>query len=438
MPAAATGEIKRERAEEVREPRTRILVIDDSDATRRHVLGLLSELSGVETLDAASGLDALRVIGAGGISLVLCDYAMPDVSGLQVLHAIRQVHSALELPVLMLTSTDDAEVKVKAFRAGANDYIAKQSAPEEFLARVGTQIELLRAQQRLATERLRKAEWEKFAAVGQLAEGLAHELNTPAQYIASNLAFMSDGVQALERVIEQMRKLLHGPQLAHLEALLTEVDHHYLASELPHALAESRGGVDHVASIVAVMREFARPSAHKRAYYDVNDIVRSAVAVTRGQWTSLAELELQLTEELPPVECIGPLIKQLVLQAIMDALASIAAEVAPIARARLVLRTTLVSDRSGGTDGWVSLEVMRSGPPLDPALVERVMNPVLGRESPDEQGLAHARSVIEDEHRGRFSIESALDAGTRLVMQLPLTPHAANGNGEAIPRLPLS
>jgi two-component system, NtrC family, sensor kinase len=428
MAARTIGNGSLERGDEVRELRTRILVVDDSDATRHHVLSLLSALSGVETLDAASGIDALRMIRAGGVSLVLCDYAMPDVSGLQVLHAIRQVHSALELPVLMLTSTDDPEVKLKAFRAGANDYIAKQSAPEEFLARVGTQITLLRSQQRLAAERLRKAEWEKFAAVGQLAEGLAHELNTPAQYIASNLAFMSDGVQALARVIEHMRQLLQGPELKRLEAVLAEVDHHYLVSELPHALAESRGGIDHVASIVAVMREFSRPSSQTRELYDLNEIVRSAATVTRGQWTALVELELQLADGLPAVECVGPVIKQLVLKAIMDALTAIASEVVPIARARLRLCTSEVDGPAGhATRRWVQLAITRSGPPLDPAQLERVMHPVLGLHAPEDQALSHARSVIEDEHEGRFEVSSAFDAGTQLIMQLPLVVTGASG-----------
>ena len=84
----------------------------------------------------------------------------------------------------------------------------------------------------------------------------------------------------------------------------------------------------------------------------------------------------------------------------------------------------------------MSLEIARSGPPLDPALVERVMHPVLGGDSPDEQGLAHARSVIEDEHGGRFSIESALDTGTRMVMQLPVAAPGPADEGQEIPRLP--
>ena len=139
-------------------------------------------------------------------------------------------------------------------------YISKQIAPR--IPRWFAPRSRFCACSTLATDRLRKAELENTLRSG-LAEGLAHELNTPAQYIASNLAFMSDGLQALARAIEQMRQLLQGPELAHLEALLTEVDHPYLQIELPHALAESRGGVDHVASIVAVMRD-SPVRRHKR------------------------------------------------------------------------------------------------------------------------------------------------------------------------------
>jgi len=188
-------------------PRVRILVVDDSALSREYILGVLAELPQAEVVAAENGTQALRAIAEGSISLVICDYEMPDMSGLQVVRCVRQAHSSLELPLLMLTGHEEPEFKVKAFRAGANDYIFKHAAPEELLARVGTQIELLLAHRRLNAARLRRSEHQKFEAIGHLAEGLAHELNTPAQYIQDNLAFLLESFQALGAVVDELRRL---------------------------------------------------------------------------------------------------------------------------------------------------------------------------------------------------------------------------------------
>lgn len=408
--------------------RVRVLIVDDSAMSRGYVAGVLAELPNVEVVALESGTQALRALATGEISIVVCDYEMPDMSGMQVLRFVRQMHSAVELPVLMLTSHDEPDVKVQALRAGANDYIAKQAEPEELLARVGTQIELLRAHRRLNAARLRRAEHQKFEAIGHLAEGLAHELNTPAQYIQDNLSFLAESFEALEAVVSELRLLPSVAERSLVETQLERIEYDYLVREVPRCITESRQGVEQVASVVAMMREFARPGLPERNANSLNEIIRGAIAVTRGQWHQIADLDLDLSESLPNVLCVATAIKQVVLHALLNAVKAMNRPGANVnatssaARPRGQLRVTTRLD----PPSWALIEIEDNGGGIADTTLQRVLDPVLSSRTNEDSGqaLAHAHSVIVDEHHGRLDIRSSSE-GTTLEIRLPVERPAA-------------
>jgi DNA-binding response OmpR family regulator len=407
------------------EARIRILLVDDSELSRDYVALVLEQVAGAELVLASTGGAALRTITEGGISLVICDYDMPDMSGLQVLRFVRRTRSPVELPFLMLTGTDDPEVKVKAFRLGANDYIAKHAAPEELLARVGTQIDLLQANQRLNDARLSRAEQQKFETIGYLAQGLAHELNTPAQFIGDNLQFLTESFEALLTITEELRTLTSAQDRVRVEAMLERIQYAYLQEEIPRCIGESKQGIEHIAQIVQMMREFARPGLPERRLNSLNEIIRGALAVTRGQWHQLAELQLELSDSLPNVECVGVAIKQVVLYAILNAIkAMVRASLVDSRKNRLRITTRVDAD-------WAVIEIEDTGRGLADALVQRVMDPVLSSIDTAEpsQALVHARAVVVDQHYGRLEIGSSA-AGTTLSIRLPLDLHARDAEAD--------
>jgi len=406
--------------------RVRVLIVDDSAVSRGDVASVLAELPNVEIVEVESGAQALRELADGDISLVVCDYEMPDMSGLQVLRFVRQKHSGVELPVLMITGHDEPEVKVQAFRAGANDYIGKQAEPEELLARVGTQIELLQAHRRLNDTRLRRAEHQKFEAIGHLAEGLAHELNTPAQYIQDNLAFLAESFEALGLVVAELRQLPSAAERSLVETVLERIEYNYLVTEVPRCISESRQGIEQVARVVAVMREFARPGLPERNSHSLNEIIRGAIAVTRGQWHQVAELELALSEPLPLVKCVGVAIKQVVLYALLNAVKAMGRpEISGRPKGKLRIASRVEAP------AWVLVEIEDNGLGIADTTLQRVLDPVLGSQNEDTgQALAHARAVIVDEHQGRLEIRSSPE-GTSLTIRLPLDTRFAAAVSEA-------
>jgi DNA-binding response OmpR family regulator len=396
--------------------RAHILVVDDSAASRAYVNAALEAMPALEVSGVASAAEALRALQQGGYSLVLCDYEMPDMSGLQLLRLIRQQYSPLELPVLMLTGRDEPQVKVRAFRAGANDYISKQAEPEELLARVGTQIELMEAHRRLLEARLRRAESQKFEAVGHLSEAFAHELNTPAQYITDNLSFLSESFASLKKLLTTLQEQTGPLAPAELQALLAECECDYALAEVPRCIEESQQGIAQMSRVVAVMREFAQRGADEATLHDLNEIIRGATAVTRGQWNQVAQLELELDEHLPHVVCVGALIKQVVLYAIMNAIKALTAKGGmQRSRGQLSIRSQTLNE------DWVAIEISDNAQTLCSDTATKLLDPLLSAAQPGDaaQALAHIRSVIVDEHGGELEIQSEPGGGTRLRMRLP-------------------
>lgn len=119
--------------------------------------------------------------------LLLVDYEMPALNGLQVVRLLRGTWSRLELPILVLTVRDDVQTKVLSLRQGASDYVTKPVQPEELLARVQAHLDLRVAVEENIKARVQILEARKLETIGRLAAGVAHELNTPAQFTADNV-----------------------------------------------------------------------------------------------------------------------------------------------------------------------------------------------------------------------------------------------------------
>ncbi len=260
-------------------------------------------------------------------------------------------------------------------------------------------------------DNLRQA--QKLEAIGQLAAGIAHEINTPTQYVGDNLRFLKESFGEMDTLLAQL--VMTGGEPA--SKLLSEADFDYLKEEIPRALNQSLEGVDRVAKIVRAMKEFSHPAREKTAT-DLNRAIQSTITVASNEWKYVAEIEMDLDANLPAVHCSPAEFNQVVLNIVVNAAHAIADVVGDggKGKGKITVRT-----RSDGE--WAIVEIKDSGAGMPPHIQQRIFDPFFTTKEVGKgtgQGLAIAHNVIVDKHGGTIKVASAPGAGTTFTIRLPI------------------
>ena len=257
------------------------------------------------------------------------------------------------------------------------------------------------------TERRRMAldleQASRLEAVGRLDAGVAHEINTPIQFVGDNLAFLDDAMRTLLRWHE-----------APADAPVDAGELTFLQEEVPEAIRQSQAGVERVAKIVAAMKVLGHMDGTAMQPADLNAAIADTVLVARGETKHIATVELDL-QELPLVTCHVASLGQVVLNLLVNAVHAIAEQ-----------------DRSDGhivvstraTDGWVEVTVADDGPGIPHDVLDRIFDAFfttkpVGRGT--GQGLAMARATLRD-HQGTIEVDTCPGVGTAFILRLPVTP----------------
>lgn len=282
--------------------------------------------------------------------------------------------------------------------------------------------------ERLAAEQERRrmeaelGQAQKLESIGQLAAGIAHEINTPTQYIGDNLHFIAEGLRDLGGLFDLLMSLDPGgaeraPILEAMREGVVAADLGYLRSELPKAAEQSLEGVARVSKIVNAMKEFSHPGGEEKVNTDLNRAIESTVTISRNEWKYVADLELDLDPGLQPVPCHPGAINQAVLNLIVNAAHAIGEAVGRSGeKGRITVRT-----RSEGP--WAVIQVEDTGPGIPLAIQSRIFDPFFttkGVGKGSGQGLAIARSVIVDKHGGSLGFDTQPGQGTLFTIRLPL------------------
>ena len=268
---------------------------------------------------------------------------------------------------------------------------------------------------------------QKLESVGQLAAGIAHEINTPAQYVADNTSFLRDSFAQVLSALEEYRALVvhdaspdGAPALAAVDAAL---DLDFLRTEIPRALAESADGLGRISTIVKAMKSFSHPSSAEITPSDINAAIRSTTTVARSEWKYVADLELELAPDLPLVPCSVGEFNQVVLNMLVNAAHAVAAKEgvgtpSEVPRAKGVIR---ISTRVRGDQA--ELRISDTGTGIPPEVLPRIFDPFFTTKEVGKgtgQGLAIAHSVIVEKHGGTIDVETEPGRGTTFVVRLPL------------------
>ena len=270
---------------------------------------------------------------------------------------------------------------------------------------------------------------QKLESIGQLAAGIAHEINTPTQYVGDNTRFLQDAFRDLLEPIDACRQLAsNGGDPAETEARLERVrdsfqkaDMDYLVEEIPRAIHQSLEGVGRVSSIVKAMKEFSHPTMEMTAV-DLNQAIESTVTVARNEWKYVAEVDLDLDRSLPAVPCLPGEINQVVLNMIVNAAHAIAEVVGESQeKGTIRIRTRLHGE-------WAEVQISDTGSGMPEEVRARVFDPFFTTKRVGQgtgQGLSIAHAVIVKKHGGVVSVESESGRGTTFRFLLPLVAQKA-------------
>lgn len=276
---------------------------------------------------------------------------------------------------------------------------------------------------------------QKMESIGQLAAGIAHEINTPAQYVRDNVAFMYKAKGMIDQVVDKAFEVVEAARaqgvalelVAALDAQLASSKFQYLRTQAPDALQQSLEGLDRITKIVSAMKAFSHPSAGEKEPVDLREVVVTTVTVARNEWKYVAVVDTDFADDVPQVPCLRDEIGQVLLNLVVNAAHAIADTLVPGGREQG--RICIALRRAG--DSHVDLRVSDDGPGIPEAIRNKVFDPFFTTKPVGKgtgQGLAIAYSTVVEKHQGRIFFETPADQrGTTFVVRLPLNVAAAAG-----------
>ena len=273
--------------------------------------------------------------------------------------------------------------------------------------------------------RTRLHQEQKLASVGQLAAGIAHEINTPAQYLGSNIDFLKEAFEDTSELITHFELILEAEKkqqislqlLTAAEKSLEEADWPYLKEEIPQAIKQSIDGVKQVSSIVLAMKSFAHPGGTEKELTDLNGLLETTLTVSRNEWKYWVDPVLQLDPSLPQVPCMRNEIGQVLLNIFVNAAHSIAEKLGANPEGKKGQLT--ISSRH--EDDKAIITVADSGCGINQENLGRIFDPFFTTKEVGKgtgQGLTIAYDIITNKHGGSLDVSSEEGIGTTFTITL--------------------
>jgi PAS domain S-box-containing protein len=279
-------------------------------------------------------------------------------------------------------------------------------------------------------EQLRQA--QKLEAIGQLAAGIAHEINTPTQFVGDNTTFVKKSWEPIISLLDFCRNMheeaaktgsVSLQSLAAFDRLSEECDLPYLREEIPHAIDQSLEGLQRVAKIVRAMKEFSYRGADEMEPVDLNRAIEATITVAKGEWKHVADVVTDLAPEIPTVFGMSGELKQVFLNLIVNAAHAIADVANKDAgkKGQITITTRLDGDA-------VEVSIKDTGAGISDDVRSRIFEPFfttkpLGKGT--GQGLALAHSIVVNRHQGKIWFHTRFGEGTTFFVRLPIRAKAA-------------
>ncbi|WP_425397935.1 PAS domain-containing sensor histidine kinase [Aeoliella sp.] len=269
------------------------------------------------------------------------------------------------------------------------------------------------------------AQAQKLESIGQMAAGLAHEINTPMQFVHDNIEFVESAFKKMRSVTDLYQQVLSTDEeipwrsrRAMIQEAVQLYDFDYYCQEIVSAVQETREGVSRVVEIARAMKQFSHPGAKEKTLSDINDVIKSTATISRNRWKYTAELQLELGEDLPGIPLLVSEMNQVLLNLVVNASDAIAER---FANEHDALGTITI--RSRAEDDGVVVEVEDNGGGIPEEIRDSIFDPFFTTKEVGRgtgQGLSISHNVVVNQHGGRIGLESTPGVGTTFTIWLPI------------------
>ncbi|MFK5926927.1 MAG: ATP-binding protein [Desulfuromusa sp.] len=415
---------------------SQLLLVDDSAMNLDTLLATLEDNYDLRV--AIDGQSALDLIAAGyRPDLILLDIMMPGLDGYAVCQKLQADESTREIPIIFLTALDSDDDEAKGLELGAVDYISKPFSPAIVIRRVQTQLALKQHQDHLQslvqakTKELTEAykdlkqvhdqmlQQEKMASIGQLAAGVAHEINNPAGFIGSNLnslqkyvAKLNEGIAFLERTIMDM----NDPELAtQVKKMKRRLKFEFIQEDIDDLITESKDGIDRIALIVRNLKGFSRAEDDTLKATDLQECLEGSLSIAWNEIKYKAKVEKNY-QELPPIQCLPQQLSQVFVNLMVNA-------------AQAIEDQGIVTITTRREKDWAVVEIGDNGSGISPENLERIFEAFYTTKDVGKGtglGLSICHDILQ-KHQGTISVASTVGEGTCFTIKLPITAEVPTG-----------
>lgn len=413
----------------------KILIVEDSKINQYIARDTLIKYDIPCVIEYASdGEAALDRINQNGIDLVLLDIVMPKMTGIEMLEKLNSMTISHKPEVIMLTTINDSKILNSCFDLGAVDYIKKPFEEMDFVARIRSTLREITYKNKLkrATERLEAqnielneanrhlmeahvymVQKEKLVSIGELAAGIAHEINNPLAFVMSNFSNIREYSLPIS---ELMMKVKNYPELQE-DWKAKDID--FIMEDWPELIDESQKGLDRIAKIVNSMRNFARTSdTDTTEFFDINDLIDEVLMIVNNEVKYNAVVEKNY-ESCPLIYGNKGEIEQVFVNLLVNASQAIKESGDSIGT---------ISIKTEPSFSGVLIAVRDTGIGINPQHIHKVFDPFFTTKPVGQGtglGLSISHSIIVEKHGGELKVESELGVGTCFYIKLPLAKTTA-------------
>lgn len=259
---------------------------------------------------------------------------------------------------------------------------------------------------------------QKLEAIGRLSAGIAHELNTPMQFVNNNLSFISEEFENVKNALLFFENQVTLDQ--NLKSQMEKFDLDFLLQEIPNALSESLEGAQKIIEIVRSMKSFSHPGSKEKTLYNLNEALKSTTVIARSEWRDIAEIKFNLKQDLPDCNCLPALINQVFLNIIINATHAIKDQNEALNRDKGEISISTYSK-----DKNIIVEFQDNGKGIKEENLSKVFDPFFTTKEVGKgtgQGLSFVYRIMYEDHGGSVEISSKESKGTLIRLIFPNNP----------------